>query len=102
MTVGEWIGARGVGAPAHLVSEMHRALGQAVDEPDAAAREVMVNAADGLVSDLLDQGRTGRDSALSLLAADALVTLALEAAADEPASLVARADGAMRSLAALR
>jgi hypothetical protein len=40
-----------------------------------------------------------RAQALDLLAADALLTYAFEAAADEPQSLVARADDAMLRIA---
>ena len=52
-----------------------------------------------LRSVLAERSRVARDGALDLLAADACVTWAFEAAADEPSSLGARAAGAMRRFA---
>jgi hypothetical protein len=47
------------------------------------------------------EGCTCRAQALELLAADALVTYAFEAASEEPEALAARADEAMRRIAEL-
>lgn len=99
MTIGEWLDARQDGVPAHLVQRMRAALGDAVHDDVADAPERCVAAAEQVVGDLLAADSTGRDSALSLLAADALVTYAFEAAADDPARLDERGHAAMHILA---
>jgi hypothetical protein len=63
--------------------------------------ESYLRAAERLIEDLLQGECTSRDSALDLLAADALVTYAFEAAGEAPASLVPRATAAMRRIASL-
>jgi uncharacterized membrane protein len=60
-----------------------------------------LDAAERVVAELLRQGRTGRESAADLLAADALVTYAFEAASEDPTSLEQRARHAMNRLARL-
>lgn len=98
MTVGEWVASRAAGVPPHLLARVHEALGPASQLPAARVPEACVAAADRMVGALLSHDRTGRDSALALLAADALVTFAFEAAADAPAQLAARAHAAMQAL----
>lgn len=102
MTVGEWLDARDSGVPPALARELREVLGADVG---AAAREVperCIAAAERVIAGLLMEDRTGRGSALSLLAADALVTYAFEAAADEPDLLAERARTAMHILATMR
>lgn len=65
---------------------------------DAAA---CLAAGEALLAGVLSGDCASRDTALDLLAADALVTRAFERAADEPASLPALADAAMRRIALL-
>lgn len=101
MTVGEWLDARTASAPPHLATEVQRAVAEDLQADVAEAPERLVAAAERVVSRLLQADRTGRDSALALLAADALVTYAFEAAADAPASLAVRARVAMHELAVL-
>ena len=98
MTVGGWIDTHAAGAPAHLVAHVHAALGPDGEAPAGEATERCVAAAARTVDALLATGATARESALALLAADALVTFAFEAAADEPARLAERARVAMRQL----
>ena len=100
MTIGEWLDARGAGVPPHLMQRVREALGDKLAEDVSAAPERCAEAAAHIADTLLAAGSTGRDSALSLLAADALVTFAFEAAADAPARLQERAHAAMRTLAA--
>jgi hypothetical protein len=78
---------------------MEALLGEVLDRPVAAFPEQAVARADELVRAMLAAGHTGRDSALDLLAADAQVTYAFEAAADEPALLAGRARAALDTLA---
>jgi hypothetical protein len=54
-----------------------------------------------VVTGLLADGRTGRECAPELLAADALVTYAFEAASDDSPRLAGRARDAMTRLARL-
>jgi hypothetical protein len=70
----------------------------ALPEPGAVA-DVFIDASAGMVRRLLREGGTDRESALELLAADALATYAFEAAADEPALLEGRCRAAMRHFA---
>ena len=101
LTVGDWLGARVPVPPAALVERMRRALGEALGAPATEAHEHCLAAAERLVRDLSDARLEERAAALDLLAADALATYALEAAADDPSSLDRRADEAMRRLSAL-
>lgn len=100
MTVGAWVASRAAGVPPHLLARVNDALGPALLLAEARAAEECVAAAERVVSELLAHDRTGRDSALALLAADALVTYAFEAAAAEPATLASRARAAMQVLGA--
>lgn len=101
MTVGAWLAAHEGNSPPHLMAEVRRALGSdlARDVGEAPAR--CVDAAERLVGRLVDEGGMDRDSALSLLAADALVTFAFEAAAASPDTLRDQAVAAMRTLGTL-
>jgi hypothetical protein len=70
-------------------------------ERDAAdAPSLCLDAGEELLADLLRRGPDGggRTSALDLLAADALVTYAFEAAATNPADIERRAADAMHRL----
>lgn len=98
MTVGEWLASRAAGVPPHLLARVHDALGPALHASAVHLPEECVAAADRVVGELLSHDRTGRDSALALLAADALVTFAFEAAADAPERLPQRAQAAMQAL----
>ena len=80
---------------------MRLALGEALGAPAAEAHERCLAAAERLVCDLSDARLEERAAALDLLAADALTTYALEAAADDPSSVDWRADEAMGRLSAL-
>ena len=102
MTVGEWIAARAPDVPPALDAQIRAALGSALQQDVAHAPEACVRAASSVVTDLLDARRTGREAALPLLAADALVTYAFEAAADDIARLTVHARTAMATLAAMR
>ena len=100
VTVGEWLALRADGVPPQLVAEVRSALGPDLGRDAAEIPERCVTAAERIVASLLRDGRTQRESALALLAADALVTYAFEAAADAPASIAARARDAMHLLSA--
>lgn len=101
MTIGGWLDARRADVPPNLSARVREALGASLDLDVGEAPERCVAAAEGLVAGLLAADSTGRDSALTLLAADALVTYAFEAAADAPERLSERAATALRRLAVL-
>jgi hypothetical protein len=68
--------------PDLLRTRIALALGAALDRDVAETEHVCLDAAERVLARLLDQGRGERDEAADLLAADALVTYALEFAAD--------------------
>ena len=101
MTIAEWLAARRPTPPPQLTERLLAALGAAGGDDATLTATRCLEAAERMVADLLRDGRTGRDSAPDLLAADALVTYAFEAASDAPESLVERAHAAMGRLASL-
>lgn len=101
MTIGEWLATRTPAPPPQLMRRVRDALGRAANDDARFCADRCVDAAERLVAQLLRDGRTGRESAADLLAADALVTYAFEAAGDDPGRLVDRAQSAMVRLARL-
>ena len=101
MTVGNWISARTPAPPSPLAARLHAALGAQVNEPSARAYEVVLQTAESLLADLIALECAQRDRALDLLAVDALVTYAFEAAAESPDTLAPRATDAMLAIAKL-
>lgn len=106
MTAAEWIAAAKPEAPERLVARVLAVL-EVLDAQLAATKatkasvaESLVDAADALLREVLaDAAGPARDKALDLLAADACVTWAFEAAADDPSSLGDRAKATMERLA---
>jgi hypothetical protein len=68
---------------------------------DVDTPETLTNAAEQTLRSLLRLNATDRAGALDLLAADALVTYAFEAAADDPETLERRATTAMQRLSSI-
>jgi hypothetical protein len=101
MTVGEWLATRTPRPPPQPIGRVVDALGPFADEDARRAPERCIEAAERVVARLLHEGRTGRDSAVDLLAADALVTYAFEAAAADPERLTGAAWDAMLRLSGL-
>ncbi|HEY4132282.1 MAG TPA: hypothetical protein VGM50_16855 [Gemmatimonadaceae bacterium] len=87
--------------PPRLAARIEGALGASVGAPRAQLPERCIDAGEVLLRELLARPSSGRESALDLLAVDALVTYAFEAASESPATLAERADQAMRRLAAI-
>ena len=99
-----WIAGRTPPPPASLVARVASLyVDTAPDSPRTAPVQAAgcVDAAERVVGCLIADGATSRASALDLLAADALATYAFEVASDDPATLGALADAAMRRFAAL-
>ena len=101
MTVGDWIRTRSPAPPPAFVARVIASLGKRADEDASCAATCCLDAAIALLEQLLVGDPLGRSDASALLAADALVTYAFEAAADSPDSLDGRAAEAMVRLAAL-
>lgn len=101
MTIGDWLDARQPAPPPALGAELRRALGPALGGDASGVREASLAAAESLLADALAAGCRDREQAIVLLAADALVTYAFEAAADDPEALGERAAAAVRRLAGL-
>jgi hypothetical protein len=100
-TIGQWLDARRPLPPPVLAARLRELLGPDVRRDAGEAADVCLAAGEALLARLLRADPSSRDTALSLLAADALVTYAFEAAAATPASLDARAAAAMARISAL-
>ena len=101
MTLARWLDARRPVPPPVLRARIDAALGDELGREVEDLAETFLVAAEELVSSLLGDGARTRGAALDLLAADALVTYAFEAASERPQELADRAAGAMRRIAAL-
>ena len=82
MTVRDWLSSRASAAPAALQARILELVGGSADLPAAGATTVFIETARDTLQQLLDNGQYGRDGALDLLAADALMTYAYEHAAE--------------------
>ena len=101
MTLAVWLAARTPPAPPALAARLECLLEADLDAPEAAVADRCIDAAVRLLPTLFESAGTSRDAALDLLAADALVTYAFEAADDAPAQFEHRARQAMHRIAAL-
>ena len=100
-----WLDQRAEPAPATLHTRIVEAVrATAANDGDSLVEDSLV-AGEQLLSHLLDHGCGQRSDASDLLAADALVTYAFEAASEEPShtprSIEERAAEAMRRIATL-
>jgi uncharacterized membrane protein len=101
MTLLGWLDTRRPIPPPALRARIAAALGESLHSDVSDAVESCLSAGERLVESLLRNNATTRDSALDLLAADALVTYAFEAGSDRPRELAARARDAMTRIASL-
>jgi len=101
MTLSRWLDGRRPVPPPALRARIDAALGSALESSEALALESCLSAGERVVASLLRANATTRESALDLLAADALVTYAFEAAGDRPGEIAVRAAHAMARIAAL-
>ena len=102
MTHAAWVASRTPRSPDRLVARVRSVLESHPEWASSDTAAALVSAAEALLADVV-AAREGqaRDAALDLLAADACVTWAFEAAADDPSIIGARAEDAMRRLAAV-
>jgi hypothetical protein len=98
MTVGAWLRER-ASAPPDLTARIVEALGEGLNAPSDDATHMLMETAERLLAELVAGSSAGRESALDLLAVDALATYAFEAASVTPESVPVQANAAMRRLA---
>ena len=84
MTVREWVEQRSTQVPAPLIARVTELLGTDANQTANLAGAVCLAAAQRALEQLLVSGRYGRDSALDLLAVDALTTFAFEHVSEAP------------------
>lgn len=101
MTVGEWLSARTPAPPALLAARLRVLLGTRIGDRSSSAYDAALSTAESSLAELMALDCAGRDRALDLLAVDAMVTYAFEAAAESPDTLSARAAAAMTAIAKL-
>lgn len=94
MTVREWIARRTPAPPPTLTRQVLAALGTDADADEAHTADICLDAAARALDGLLSENRFARDSALDLLAIDALTTYAYE-----HASLARESRKALQALA---
>ena len=83
-TVGNWLAGRTPPPPELLRSRILAALGETLAADVGGADRACLDAAERVLARLCAEGSGERHEAADLLAADALVTYALEFAADDP------------------
>ena len=101
MTMHDWILSRTPAPPPPLAARIVQSLGSSAALDSTLADRICLDAAVLLLERLLAREPLGRDDADDLLAVDALVTYAFEAAATRDEQLEQRASEAMLRLAAL-
>jgi hypothetical protein len=95
----EWLETRNPAPPPRLLHRIVDLLGPAVNSE--ASSDTFVAAAERLLRELSARPTLARDSALDLLAVDALVTYAFECAADSPDTLLDATTRAIERLGAI-
>lgn len=100
MSHAAWVRAHGAEAPAALVDRVLEVLASHAEWHAVPTADALLGAGEELLASVLgEHSGEGRAVALDLLAADACVTWAFEAAADAPGTLPARAEAAMQRIA---
>jgi hypothetical protein len=100
-SVDQWLGGREPAPPEALRLRLREALGADAKRDAADAAVACLAAGERLLATVLREGEASRDHALDLLAADALVTYAFEAASAQPTALPLLAAQAMARMASL-
>jgi hypothetical protein len=100
-TVADWLESREPAPPAALRERLSAALGGHLHQDARETADVCLTAGERLLEVVLGSEDANRDCALDLLAADALVTYAFEAASSEPDDLPDWASRAMARIASL-
>lgn len=102
MTHLDWISSRQPASPPALVARVRELFAAHPEWERETVTEALVRASELLLATVLaDEWAAARDGALDLLAADACITWAFEAASDDSGTLGPRAEEAMRRLASV-
>lgn len=101
MTHAEWVISRAPEAPPALVARLTSLLEAHPEWRELPRADAFLQASAVLARRVLAADVTKRENALDLLTADACVTFAFEAAADEPATLAGRASFLQQQIASL-
>jgi hypothetical protein len=101
MTIADWLRSRVPPPPAAMSARLIQSLGERAAADTRDTPQACIDSAVSVLARLLAQNPAERDLAFDLLAADALVTYAFEAAAESPARLEEQAADAIVRLAAL-
>ena len=99
MALSHWLSSTHATAPA--LSQRMRAAIDSVDAVGGAVEDRALSGALQLAKEVLRETAGARTSAITLLAADALMTYAFEAAADTPDRIDALAEDAIRRVSAM-
>ncbi len=94
-----WIHGRSPAPPPHLLSRIEALAAHTART--AMPADALLDAAAAAMADVLRGGCLTRTAGFDLLAIDALVTYAFEAAADDPQQLDARTGSALARISAL-
>ena len=100
-SVTDWLASRDPAPPRELASRIAAIAPRAADRTNVSRSDELVDAGEAAMRTVLRDGCLTRSSALDLLAVDAIVTYAFEAAADDPEQLEERAAEALGRIAAL-
>lgn len=100
-TVSAWLDGLTPPPPPALLARLRELLAPHANRPQGEAPRACLVAGEAQLTALLAEGATDRNSALDLLAIDALVTYAFQAAADRPEELEVLTRDAMTRIAAI-
>ncbi len=96
-----WLTAREPDAPPALTACVRELLESHAEWEELSRVDAFIEASTVLLRRVLEGGTVARANALDLLAADACVTWAFEAAADDPQGIAGKAERATRGIAAI-
>jgi hypothetical protein len=96
-----WLAVRQPAAPDALAARIARLVDEHPEWESLPLPEALLAAGEQLLAQVLAAPARNRTTAVDLLAADACVTYAFEAASDEPDRLVALAEGAIERIGVL-
>lgn len=100
-TVGDWLSSVEPAPPPALAAQLKAMIATDAVRPVSEVPEVCLRAAENHLRKLLASGSTSRETAMDLLAVDALVTYAFEAAAGDASQIEARTKNAMSRIGLL-
>ena len=97
----EWLMSRDLEAPPELVACVRDLIASRPEWERLGRVDAFIAASEQLLRRVLIGGAMARENALDLLAADACVTWAFEAAADDPRTLAAFAERSTKGIAVI-